>query len=486
MAKAKSRWVCQECGFVSTGYLGRCTECGTWSSLVEEPVDIEVATGPTGRFVSSAKPRSASDSSGTLLLSEIESTNSERMPTGIAGLDEVLGGGLVPGSVVLLAGDPGIGKSTLLLQVAKFISQSNKILYVAGEESATQVRLRASRLDMEDADVHVDTNQNVIDLAQRMEEFQGAVAIVDSIQSVYHPQLTSAAGSVSQVRESAQVLISQAKAVNTSTILVGHVTKEGSIAGPRVLEHMVDVVLHFEGERARQLRIIRAVKNRFGSTQEIAVFSMTERGLLEVDNPSELLLGERLARLGKKQAPSGTAVIATGEGNRSLLLEVQALVSGTTYSAARRVANGWDSNRLLQIVAVLEKKMGLALSRADIYVNVVGGLEIDDPAGDLGVSVAIATSTLDRSVDPGTLFIGEIGLTGEVRPVVAVERRVKEAARLGFTRAVVPQSNLPVNIGSKKMEIVGVDTLTEALSIAMPGADLTASRRPSAAAAVQD
>jgi DNA repair protein RadA/Sms len=295
---------------------------------------------------------------------------------------------------------------------------------------------------------------------------------------------------VSQVRESAQIIINSAKAANIATILVGHVTKEGSIAGPRILEHMVDVVLHFEGDRTRQLRILRPNKNRFGSTSEIAIFSMTEGGLNEVGNPSEFLLGDRLNKMGSKQAPSGTAVIATGEGTRTLLLEVQALVSVTTYSAPRRLANGWDSNRLLQLIAVLEKKVGLGLARADIYVNIVGGIDIDDPAGDLGVGVAIATSLLDRSVDSSTIFIGEVGLTGEVRPVVMLEHRVKEAARLGFKRAIVPKCNLPINIRSKQMEVIGVETLTEALLIAMPGIDFSKSEKKKDdavfAAAMQD
>ncbi|MBZ0187681.1 MAG: hypothetical protein K8F91_15650, partial [Candidatus Obscuribacterales bacterium] len=274
-------------------------------------------------------------------------------------------------------------------------------------------------------------------------------------------------------------IIAAAKAVNVATILVGHVTKDGSIAGPRVLEHMVDVVLQFEGDRSCQLRILRAVKNRFGSTQESAIFSMSDQGLQLVDNPSALLLGERLNILGKKQAPSGTAIIATGEGNRVLLLEVQALVSGTTYAAPRRVGNGWDGNRLLQIAAVLEKKVGIALSRSDLYVNVVGGLDIDDPAGDLGVSVAIATSCLDRSVDPGTVFIGEIGLTGEVRSVVGLERRIKEARRLGFTRAIVPRSRQKESSPSAKgFEVVEVETVGEALAIAMPNVDLRSKQEP--------
>ncbi len=464
MVKTKTKWVCQECGFVATGYLGKCTECQSWGSLTEELLPSEKQVHGLGRVETFAQAQ-------PVLLTEIGSAHASRISSGIPGLDEVLGGGLVPGAVILLAGDPGIGKSTLLLQVARNISVANKVLYVAGEESANQVRLRASRLGMDSSAVHVGTSQNAIAIADAFSDFAGGVAIVDSIQSVFHPALTSAPGSVSQVRESAQVLISAAKAVETATIMVGHVTKEGAIAGPRVLEHMVDVVLYFEGDRARQLRIVRAVKNRFGSTQELALFTMTGSGLSEVENPSELLLGDRLSRLGKKRAPAGTAIIASGEGSRSLLMEVQALVSGTNYASPRRVVNGWDSNRLLQVIAVLEKKVGVNLSRADVYVNIVGGLDIEDPAGDLGVSVAIASSTLDRSVDSGTIFIGEVGLTGEIRPVVGLERRIKEAARLGFKKAVVPQYNLPIELKSKTLEVIGVETLSEVLNLAIPGAD---------------
>jgi len=468
MAKTRSTWVCQECGYQSTGYLGKCTDCQSWGTLVEEKIGADEPSGKSSaRAERRARLAPAATVSTPQLLSEIETLSSSRIPTGIADLDEVLGGGLVPGSVVLLAGDPGIGKSTLLLQVAKNVSGSHDVLYVAGEESASQVQLRAARLGMVDSRVFIDPRHDVCDIAERLAAWQSGIAIVDSIQSVFDPQLSSAPGSVSQVRESAQLIISAAKAVNTATIIVGHVTKDGSIAGPRVLEHMVDVVLQFEGDRARQLRILRAVKNRFGSTQETAIFSMSDRGLEAVDNPSALLLGERLNILGKKQAPSGTAVIATGEGNRILLLEVQALVSGTSQASPRRVGNGWDGNRLLQIAAVLEKKVGINLSRSDLYVNVVGGLEIDDPAGDLGVAAAIATSSLDRSVDPGTVFIGEIGLTGEVRPVTGLDRRVREARRLGFTRAIVPRSGLKID-SKAGFEIVEVESVSEALTTAIP------------------
>ncbi|HEY9712671.1 MAG TPA: ATPase domain-containing protein, partial [Chroococcales cyanobacterium] len=332
MPKIKSRWVCQECGFQTSGFLGRCTECSSWNSFVEELQEEEQAA-KKGSFVARLNAGMASGNaaatSGPMPLNEVEDNFSaldqSRLPTGITGLDQVLGGGLVPGSVVLLAGDPGIGKSTLLLQVANFIAEKHKVLYVSGEESASQLRLRASRMNINKANILIDSEQDVSQIRENMLNSGALVTIVDSIQCLYHPQVGSAPGSVSQVREGAQFLISAAKAKDIATIMVGHVTKDGSIAGPRVLEHMVDVVLQFEGDRSRQLRIIKPAKNRFGSTQEIAVLSMTELGLMEVENPSALLLGDRLSKLGRKQAPSGTAVIAGGEGNQSLLLEVQAL-----------------------------------------------------------------------------------------------------------------------------------------------------------------
>jgi DNA repair protein RadA/Sms len=347
------------------------------------------------------------------------------------------------------------------------------VLYVSGEESAAQVKLRANRLNIGGDKIFVNASQDVSAIRESMLNSSAAVAIIDSIQAVYHPQIGSAPGSVSQVRESANMLVTAAKQKNIATILVGHVTKDGSIAGPRVLEHMVDVVLQFEGDRARQLRILKAAKNRFGSTQELAIFTMTEAGLVEVDNPSATLLGDRLSMLGRKQAPSGTAVIAGGEGNKTLLLEVQALVGSSSYPSPRRVANGFDYNRLLQIIAVLEKKVGLSMSHHDVYINIVGGLDFSDPSGDLGISMAIATSLLDRSIDPGLLCVGEIGLTGEVRPTVALAQRLKEASRLGFRKALVPLGNLPLDSKPEQMEVVGVETLAEALAKALPGVDFT-------------
>jgi DNA repair protein RadA/Sms len=393
----------------------------------------------------------------------------ERISTGLHALDEVLGGGLVPGSVILLAGDPGIGKSTLLLQVANNVASRHKVLYVSGEESASQVRLRAQRLGVRNPGVLACSEQDVLEIREHFMNNQPQLAIVDSIQAVFHPDVSSAPGSVSQVREAANALVNSAKAQNIATIIVGHVTKDGSIAGPRVLEHMVDVVLQFEGDRARQVRLLKTPKNRFGSTQEVGVFKMTEIGLVEVDNPSALFLGDRLTKLGRKQAPSGTAVIAGGEGSRSLLLEVQALVGNSSYANPRRVANGWDYNRLLQVLAVLEKKIGLWISKYDVYINIAGGMDFNDPSGDLGISLAVTTSILDRSVDPGLLCIGEIGLTGEVRPVVNLGQRLKEAAKLGFRRAIVPKGNLPLDLRVENIDVVGVELLAEALNLAVPG-----------------
>lgn len=472
MAKTKSRWLCQECGFESSGYLGKCTDCGTWGSVVEELAQ-QVSAGPAGLRGGSALGSGKSLLSEPLsLLEDVDFADCKRLPTYINDVDEVLGGGLVPGGVILISGEPGIGKSTLLLQLAGKMAQSGKVLYFASEESKAQVKLRADRLGLGSAQIYLDGSHSTQEIAQKLSDARGSVAIIDSIQSIYHPQISSASGSVSQVRESAQLLIDTAKQANTSVILVGHVTKDGSIAGPRVLEHMVDVVLIFEGDRTRRLRVLRTIKNRFGSTQVSAIFTMTEDGLKSVDNPSELLLGERLDWVGKRQAPSGTAIISAQEGRRSLFLEVQALVANSNNynnnSSPKRLANGWDTNRLLQIIAVLEKKVSMSLGRSDVYVNVVGGLDLNDPAGDLGVCIAIATSYMDRSLDPGSVFIGEIGLTAEIRPVADLDKRLSEAARLGFTHAYVPKANLPLNKIPGKIKVIGVDNVKEVFEQVMP------------------
>lgn len=461
MAKTKSRWVCQECGFVASRGLGKCTECGTWGSVIEE-LDVTSTVAPR-----SVAPPSAE---GPTRLTAVDTSDGERFDSGFPAIDEVLGGGFVAGGVVLFAGDPGIGKSTLLLQVANHIGRRHKLLYVSGEESKQQVSMRAQRLGVVADNIWIDSEQNVSTIEKRLAAGDHDFIIIDSIQAVFHPEISSAPGSVSQTRESAAVLLNAAKAKNIPAILVGHVTKDGTIAGPRVLEHMVDVVLQFEGDRARQLRVLRAVKNRFGSTQEIAIFSMSENGLQEVRNPSLLFLGNRLARNANERSPSGTAVIATMEGNRPLLLEVQALVGSSAYSSPRRTANGWDLNRLLQIIAVLEKRVGLGgLSRQDVYVNIVGGFETNDPASDMGVAVAAATSYMDRSIDPFLFCAGEIGLSGEVRPVGSLERRLREAARMGFKTALVPAANLPLSSPFDQLELIGVEYLVDALSHVVSG-----------------
>jgi len=472
MAKTKSRFVCQECGFESSGYLGKCTDCGSWGTVVEEMAMAPAASirGASASTLGVGAGKSLM-SEPLSLLEDVDFGDCKRLPTQMNDVDEVLGGGLVPGGVILISGEPGIGKSTLLLQLAGALSKTNKVLYFASEESKGQVKLRAERLGFGNAQIYLDGSHNTQEIAQKLTDANAQVAIIDSIQSIYHPQISSASGSVSQVRESAQLIIDTAKDANTCVIVVGHVTKDGSIAGPRILEHMVDVVLIFEGDRTRRLRVLRTIKNRFGSTQVSAIFTMTEDGLKPVDNPSELLLGERLDLVGKKQAPSGTAIISAQEGRRSLFLEVQALVANSNAganSSPKRLANGWDTNRLLQIIAVLEKKVSMSLSRADVYVNVVGGLDLNDPAGDLGVCIAIATSYMDRSLDPGSVFIGEIGLTAEIRAVADLEKRLLEAQRLGFTHAYVPKANLPLSKTPGKMKVIGVDTVKEVFENVMP------------------
>jgi DNA repair protein RadA/Sms len=469
MAKGKTRWVCQECGFSTFRFLGKCTECGNWNSLVEE-FDADPASLPIRERANVFNGGAAS--SGPQPLPEIDGADHPRLCTNILTVDEVLGGGLVAGSVILLAGDPGIGKSTFLLQVADVLARNSRVLYVSAEESKQQVRMRAQRLGMNSPNILLDSEHNVVNIQQRVAEHDVQFVVVDSIQAVFHPDVTSAPGSVSQVRESAGSLVTAAKAKDVCMVLVGHVTKDGAIAGPRVLEHMVDVVLHFEGDRARQLRILRAIKNRFGSTHEIAIFSMSEGGLQEIDNASALFLGERLRKRPGEWAPSGTAVLSCCEGTRSLLLEVQALVGPSNGGNGRRVANGCDLNRVQQIIAVLEKRIGVDLVRQDVYVNIVGGFETDDPAGDLGIAVAIATSALDRSVDPLLVAIGELGLSGELRPVASLERRLREAVRMGFRRALVPAVNLPLEIKLDSMEVIGVDYLSEALLKVMPALEI--------------
>jgi DNA repair protein RadA/Sms len=421
MAKAATvQHACSECGYTTGKWLGRCPACGAWGTLVEERIPA-AAPGVRGA-VAAGRP--------LLRLVEVEASESERIPTGVAELDRVLGGGLVPASLVLVSGDPGIGKSTLLLMALRAMSAERRAVLVTGEESAAQVKLRADRLGG-GADVRILAETNLDEVCATLERERPDVCVVDSVQTLYAPELGSAPGSVAQVREAAGRFLRVAKEHGVATFLVGHVTKEGAVAGPRVLEHLVDCVLHFEGDRYRSHRVLRAVKNRFGSTNELGVFEMTSAGLVAVDDPSELF-----GRPDEEQP--GSAVVCTIEGTRPLLLEVQALVSPTDLAMPRRVGTGVDPKRLSMIVAVLGRHAGVALGQADVFVNVAGGVRIDEPGADLGVALAIASAARGLPVRQGVSCFGEVGLTGRLRPVSQAERRLAECAKLGFTEVLVP------------------------------------------------
>lgn len=430
MTKVKVRYVCQECGHESLKWMGRCPNCNKWNSFVEE-----------ARPTSTGKNESAHISSSALKpipVTEVEFLKDERFSTNIAEFDRVLGGGVVPGSLILLGGDPGIGKSTILLQVTYELSETcGPVLYISGEESIKQVRLRAERLKALSKNLLVCSETDIETIIALIEEISPRVVVVDSIQTTFSSELPSAPGSVGQIRECAARLLEIAKRDGISIFLVGHVTKSGVIAGPRVLEHMVDTVLYFEGERHHSYRVIRAVKNRFGSTNEIGLFEMGENGLRAVDNPSEIFLAERSSGV------PGSVVVAAMEGTRPLLVEVQALVGQTPFGGTpRRMTTGVDYNRASIILAVLEKRVGLTLQNQDIYLNVVGGVKIDEPAADLGIAVAIASSLRNKAADPRSVIIGEVGLSGEVRAVTHLGKRIREAAKLGFTRFIVPRNNM--------------------------------------------
>ncbi|MDN5325358.1 MAG: hypothetical protein PWP41_53 [Moorella sp. (in: firmicutes)] len=450
LSRIKERFVCQQCGYESQGFLGRCPGCGSWNSLVAEtitPEGIKKAAG-TGEV--------------PVLLSRVNDISEKRLVTYLGEWDRVLGGGLVPGSLVLVGGAPGIGKSTLLLQVAHLLSSRyGKILYVTGEESASQTRLRARRLGTDEGEIYLLAETNIEGIILQIERLQPVAVMVDSIQTMYLPDIQAAPGSVSQVREGAARFLRLAKDGGPAVILVGHVTKEGFLAGPKVLEHLVDCVLYLEGERYQAYRILRAVKNRFGSTNEIGIFEMTGSGLQEVTNPSAMLMAERPAGV------AGSSVVACLEGTRPLLLEIQALVSKTTFGNPRRLATGIDFNRALLLAAVLEKRAGLPLGGYDIYLNVAGGIAINEPAADLGICLAIASGLKDRPLGSRTLVLGEVGLAGEVRAVNQLQRRIEEAARLGFNRFIIPAGNRGSIKGQSGCEIYNVSTVSEALRLAL-------------------
>lgn len=444
--KEKKRFVCQQCGSVALKWMGRCPECGSWNSIVEEIIHPVEKTASCSK-----KPQ---------LMDEVIYSEKERTTTYIKELDRVLGGGIVPGSLVLLGGDPGIGKSTLMLQACGFLSRDKKVLYVTGEESAKQVKLRASRLGIAGRQLYILAENDINNIEAAVRELKPPVVVIDSIQTIYSPELESGPGSVSQIRESTVRLMRLSKEAGPAIFIVGHVTKEGNLAGPKLLEHMVDCVLYFEGERYHSYRILRAVKNRFGSTNEIGIFEMRDRGLSEVESPSKYLLA------GKPRETAGSAVACILEGTRPLLVEVQALVSDSGFNIPRRQTSGVDYNRAVLLIAVLEKKLGYAMGHEDVYINIAGGIKIEEPAADLAVEVAVASSFKNRPVRENVVIIGEVGLAGEVRSVSFMEKRVQEAAKLGFTEAIIPYENA-AELEGLKIKIEGVRTVKEAVEVAL-------------------
>jgi len=453
--KTKTVFSCQNCGYQSPKWLGRCPDCNNWNSFVEEDYAV-----PSGK----SKERVALYKDEPVLLKDVEVRDTDRIKTQIAELDRVLGGGIVPGSVVLVGGDPGIGKSTISLQVSNQLTrQGRTVLYVSGEESVAQTKMRAKRLDQNETGKLYIVNQTDLSLIiEYIKKINPDTVIIDSVQVIFEPSISSSPGSVSQVRECAGILTQLAKTTNTSIFIIGHVTKEGTLAGPRVLEHIVDTVLYFEGDRFSVYRILRAVKNRFGSTNEIGVFEMGSEGLKEVNNPSEIFLSER------PKDVSGSIVVSILEGSRPLLVEIQALVSKSSFGYARRRAQGFDYNRLSLLVAVLEKRIGLHLEAEDIFVNVAGGIKIEDPAADLGVAVAMASAFREQLAVPETVVLGEVGLAGEVRSISQVSLRINEAEKLGFKNCILPRNNYKYLQQKKnKIELTPVSTLKEALDVAL-------------------
>lgn len=450
--KEKSVFFCQECGYESAKWLGKCPGCGQWNTFVEETVSKQ--KNETVRLLPSSEPVGLQDITYDDLL---------RIDTGIHELNRVLGGGMVPGALMLLAGDPGIGKSTLTMQLTETIQLDGKILYVSGEESRQQLKMRAQRLQVKTGQLLILTENNLSVIEKQIEKIQPKLLILDSIQTVYLPEVSSAPGSVSQLRECTGRIMQWAKGLEISIVVVGHVTKDGSVAGPRVLEHMVDTVLFFEGERHNHFRILRALKNRFGSTNEIGVFEMQERGLQEISNPSEIFLSER------PQGAIGSVVVPCMEGSRPVLVELQALVAPSPYGQPRRMTNGADFNRTAMLLAVLEKKMRLPLGNQDIFLNVVGGLKIDEPAIDLGIIVALVSSMQNRPILDDVIILGEVGLTGEVRTISFLEKRLIEAEKMGFRTAIVPKGNLKRE-QQYPLEVRGVRSVSEALQVTLGGA----------------
>ncbi len=448
-SKLKTVYICEECGYESPKWMGQCPGCKKWNTLIEEVISTAkpVFSDSVKSGVAKAEP-----------IGEISFENEHRYKTGIAELDRVLGGGIVKGSVALISGDPGIGKSTILLQICKSIEKGLRILYVSGEESAVQLKLRANRLGVTNENLLIMAETDVGAICEYIRSEKPDLVMIDSIQTMKIAELSSSSGSIVQVRESSNLLLSVGKGLDIPIIIVGHVNKGGEIAGPKVLEHIVDTVLYFEGERNQSYRILRAVKNRYGSTNEIGVFEMTEGGLSEVENPSAMLLSGRLSGV------SGSAITCVMEGTRPILAEVQALVTASGFGNPRRMATGFDYNRLNLILAVLEKREGLFFSNLDAYLNIVGGLRLDEPAVDLAVAMALVSGVRDMPIDDDTVIFGEVGLSGEIRSVPKIVERVKESARLGFARCIVPKACLrQLSTLKDSVELIGVSTLADAL-----------------------
>lgn len=449
--KSKTVFVCSECGYETPKWAGKCPGCGEWNTMVEDvrlPQKSAVSAAPRPAHTFSATP-----------LSQINAADEHRFVTGISELDRVLGGGIVKGSVILLSGDPGIGKSTILLQVCNALQRDIKILYVSGEESAIQIKLRAKRIGVESDSVSVMTETDVQTVCEYINSARPDLVMIDSIQTMQHPDISSAPGSIVQVRESSNLLLRTGKSLDIPIFIVGHVNKGGDIAGPKVMEHIVDTVLYFEGERNQSYRILRAIKNRFGSTNEIGVFEMTETGLAEVENPSAMMLSGRMSDV------SGGCITCIIEGTRPILAEVQGLVAATGFGNARRTAAGFDYNRLNLLLAVLEKRLGLMFSNLDTYINIVGGIRLDEPAADLAVAMALVSGLRDIPIDENTVAFGEIGLSGELRSVPRAQARVNEAARMGFTRCILPSACLKqINSAPEGIKLLGVKRLSDAVA----------------------
>ncbi|PYR65424.1 MAG: DNA repair protein RadA [Acidobacteria bacterium] len=453
MKPPKVVFVCQECGAQAPKWAGRCNECGAWNSMVEERVSQE----PTPAAAAGNRYAQFGAAGSAKLYADVETTNATRLSSGINEFDRVLGGGIVPGSLVLLGGEPGIGKSTLLLQAAAHFANSvGPVLYASGEESEHQIKSRGDRLGVGAAPLYLLSETCIERILEEIARLKPALVIIDSVQTVFSIKFQSAPGSIGQVREAATQFLFAAKGQNIPTVLVGHVTKDGNLAGPKALEHVVDTVLYFEGERHHSHRVVRAIKNRFGAVSELGVFEMTGSGLRPVANPSRLFLSERAS------GTPGSAVLCCVEGSRPILVEVQALVSTSTYGNARRMAIGIDQNRLSLLLAVLEKRAGLSLAGDDVYVNIAGGMSIEEPAADLSVVAAVASSVRNRGLSPSTAVFGEVGLSGEIRGIPQAPLRIREAVQMGFTRVVLPAANLDPS-ESKDCELVGVRTVGEAL-----------------------